>query len=431
MKAKSAAIFLATSATTAIGWVAFWPGTPPKPPDATISEPVEKPWQREELNALITAIENGESEEEKLQAALRIERIPAPEILPTLSSIQTTRDGELTLSAKTLLINWASHDPEAAITWAWQEFRSKPAWSTAFREIGPAWAWRNPEGLKAWTFARWEAHPPTKERPFGDITLAEANTIDAPVLQFGDLDRISGWLLKEDPKLGMEVFLKRGGFSSHDDRWEDVLTEPRMIERALQAFSPEMIEVLKTRDVTKPFTLGPESHAQTLLILWKKLDPESFLSSAYTDCLSEHSSDTITVTAKEWSRVDPQQREKTANDKLAALPEKQTPSSAAIIAKEWGSTDPAACREWIESLTGKNQYWAAGEYVRNHAASSLMETLDWIQQFEPEQRGSYFIQAFDAWLKANPDRSPEVSSWSESRRRAWSDLAAITSLGRP
>ena len=430
MKAKSAAIFLATCAMTAIGWAVFWPSKPEESPDPTVSEPVAKPWQREELNALITAIENGKSEEEKLQAALRLERIPASEIFPALLSIQTTRGGELSLSAKTLLIRWASHDPEAAITWAWQEFRSKSAWNTALREIGPAWAWRNPGGLKAWTLARWEANPPTKERPFGDLTVEQANAIDDPVLQFGDLDRISGWLLKEDPKLGMEVFLKRGGFSSTDGQWEDVLTEPSMIERALQAFSPEMLEVLKTREVNKPFTPGLESHAETLFLLWKKQDPEGFLNSAYASYLPEHFFPATTITAKEWAQVEPGLREKAANEKLAALSENQAPSSAAIIAKEWVSTDPAACREWITSLSEKNAQWAADEYVRGHAASSLTETLSWIDRFEPKLRDGYFIQAFDAWMKANPDTQPDFSGWSESRKRAWLDLLACENIDK-
>ncbi|MEK7952187.1 hypothetical protein [Luteolibacter soli] len=432
MRAKSAAVFLATCAVTAIGWIVLWPGTPAEPVAAAVPEPAAKPWRRDELDALVAAIENAKSDGEKLQAALRLERIPSTEILSALSSIQTTRDGELTLSAKALLIRWASQDPEAAIAWAWQEFRSKPAWKTAFQQIGPAWAWRDPEGLKAWTLAQLEARPPDRGKDFfDDYSIEQAKNLDAPGLKFADLNLISGWLLREDPKLGMEVFLKRGGFSSHDDRWEDTLTDPRLVERAMQAFPPEMIEVLKTRDATKPFTLGPETHAQTLLRLWRKLDPDGFRNSSYVSYLPENSFEAVTITAKEWAEVPADQREKAAQEKLASVSERQRPSSATIIAKEWATTDPAACRAWIESLSGKDASWATSEYVRGQAASSLTETLDWVDRFDPERRGEYLVQAFDIWLKANPESQPDFSGWSESRRQTWSDLVALTKLGTP
>jgi hypothetical protein len=431
MRTKSAAIFLATCAVTAIGWVMFWPDKPVEPINAAAPEPVVEPWRRDELDALIATLENGKSDQEKLQAALRLEKIPASEVPSILASIQTTRDGNLTLPAKALLIRWASQDPEAAINWAWQEFRSQSAWNTAFREIGPAWAWRDPEGLKTWTLARLAANPPTKERPFGDLTAEEAKALDAPAFQFGDVGKISEWLLKEDPKFGMEIFLKRSGFSTSDSNLADSFTDPRKIERALLAFPSEMLEPLKTRDRTTSFTFGPEIYAQELLRRWRTLDPPGFQSSTYTIYLPKDPFKAAEITDEDWAKIEPAQREKAAQEKLASVSEKQSPSSAASIAERWVTTDPAACREWIETLSGDNAKTATGAYVEAQATTSLTETLDWIERGDTEQRGPYLVRAFDTWTKANPDAEPDFAGWSESRKQAWLDLAACASIGRP
>ena len=92
--------------------------------------------------------------------------------------------------------------------------------------------------------------------------------------------------------------------------------------------------------------------------------------------------------------------------------------------------DPAACREWLESLPEDTGWFAAGEFVSIRAADELDEALDWIQRFPPDKQAALFVRAFDAWTEARPGGVPDVSGWGDERLSAWEDLEALRNLER-
>lgn len=421
-------VFLATCLLTSATWFAFWPmrKSPAAVPSSLPRTPVEVSWDRRKLDPLIAALERAASNQEKLDAVLRLAEIPAQDIPLALEGIELKDGRDLSLAAKTLLIRWASTDGEAAMKWAWLRFRLDSQWREAFRQIGPAWAWRDPEGMGRWITGSLALHPVSPD----GANIAQAAASNEPIFSFDDITRISGWLLHEDPLAAYTVFLKRGGWSTGDGFMWKQLDDPQQIQKALLAF--DNLEVLRTRDVTKSFSLGPEMYAESLMCRWLDLDPDGFSNSAYAPYLSgQLKSKAVTSAVGDWKSLPPEERAKAAN-RVIREPGSSLYGSASRITREWVASDPDACRQWLESLPEDQVLWPAQDYVENRAAGGhVAEALDWITRFKPELREICFIKAFDAWTAAGSGNPPDMSSWNEERKQAWEDLAALQAAGSP
>ena len=229
----------------------------------------------------------------------------------------------------------------------------------------------------------------------------------------------------------MEVFLKRGGSSSHDHHLWDSITDPRKIEHALLAFPPESLGKLIEQRKAGIHTLGPEMYAESLMRRWRDLAPEEFAQSSYAAYLRPTGFELADSAAREWLEGPREERAEAARNLLVEIEEDHRPATALNLAKRWAADDPDACREWLESLPEDEGWLAAGEFVSIRAAGELDETLDWIERFRPDNRAAFFVRAFDSWTKSQPDAVPDRTAWSDARRSAWEDLEALRNIGRP
>lgn len=427
MNPKSAAVFSLACLLTVIGWSLLWPSPAVHGSPAPTREAIADP-RGESASALavIASLEAAKSDDERLQAALQLGQIPAAEIPATLENIELIKDHRLTLPAKTLLIRWAGSDGPAAMKWAWQRLRGKSVWTDALREIGPAWAWRDPAGFGNWVLARVEARGGTD-----DVTLEEAKASKEPILDSDSLSEISGWLLQENPRLAVMVFLKRGGTSTADSAFWKSLTDPRKIEQAMLAFDQKSLDAMKAFDGTGNYTFGPEFWAETLLKNWKEADAEGFSKSAYAEYLPRRDIEAPRDPAQRWQEAAPAERAETADRIVQASAPNSRNNTVVAIANAWCAADADACREWLETLPVSDATLAAAEWVQAQAAGELDATLDWIDRFEPGIRAAHQVRAFDAWTAAHPGEMPDTSGWSEERRQAWDDLQALKSIGTP
>lgn len=380
-----------------------------------ISAPRE-PWSREGFDAALAKLDQAGTKAEQLQLAGELAEIPVREIPAVLEAIPLEKDGRLGLAASTLLIHWASEDGEAALTWAWGRMRESNIWREAARSIFATWAWTDPDSLGKWTLAYMAG---TK---LEDPTLAEAQASETPLLTFDDVSGIARMLVREDPKLGYEVFLKRGGWASNDDEIYKSLEDPAKIEQALHAFPN--LEDLKARHESMTFTMDSLAHAESLMTHWMKIDPEGFAKSGYRQYLHPRFLRTGDV-ADEW--------------KLAAAPERLAEANRIVdktkgdlkrgavmgIADEWVAMDPVACRAWLDSLPSGLTNEAKGGFVSKRAVVDLEGTLDFIAGTDPAYRHTYLMTAFDAWTKDRPGDVPDMTAWSEQERRVWGDLEAL------
>lgn len=417
-------VFLAGCLMTAAVWCAFWPARRPQAPAPAGPPPAAAgaSWDKQKLAAAIAALESARSNREKLDAVIELAEIPSRDIPRALDGIELKEGRNLSMAAKTLLIRWASTDGKAAMEWAWLHFRLDSQWSDAFRQIGPAWAWRDPQGMSRWVADNLDGKPPSHN----EANMEQAGASEKPILSFGDMTRICSWLLAEDPLAAYTTFLKRGGFSTGDSFMWTSLNDPQEIRKALLAF--DNIEVLKTRDVTKPFTPGSEMYAESLMSRWLEIDPDGFQKSSYAAYMPRRlKSRSLSSDIEEWKALPPEGRAEAAN-RLIQRPDAAFQGSAGLITREWLAADPDGCREWLESLPPEQMKQAAAAYLADQASAHLDEALDWIGRFDPEQSAAYFINAFDAWNAAGSKTAPDMSDWSEERKQAWEDLAALEAL---
>ena len=351
-----------------------------------------------------------------VDAAAELGKIPVNEVPAALESIALEKDDRLSLAASTLLIRWASDDGEAALTWAWKGLKRSMVWREAARSIFAAWAWSDHASLGEWSLAYMAA---TK---LADPTLAEAEASDTPLLTFDDVSGIARMLIQEDPKVGYEVFIKRGGFSSVDHEIYEGFDDPAKIEQALQAFPN--LEDLKARHHSLTFIRDSLSNAESLLTRWMKLDPEGFEKSGYKQYLHPRFLRNGNV-ADEWRQVDFSERESAANRILDKAEGDLRRRAVLGISAEWVSLDPAACRSWLESLPSDLTVEARGGYVTARASQDLEGTLDFIGSTDPSYRHTYLMNAFDAWTKEHPGAAPDMATWGEQERQVWNDLEAL------
>lgn len=377
---------------------------------------VEESWSRQRLESALASLQEAKTKTEQVEAAIELGKIPVKEIPAALGSIPLVQGSWLTPAASTLLVRWASEDGEAALSWAWLHLRSKYAWRDALSQISAAWAWKDPAGLAKWTLAHIQSHG------LKDPTLAEAEASEIPILGSEYISEVSRLLLREDPKLALQVFLKRGGFSSGDPGMWASLEDPAQIEKALQAF--DNLEDLKTTHHSMSFTFSSLTYAEALLSHWLKIDPEGFKASRYKQYLHPRYLGSVNVAA-EWKQVMPVEREAAATRAVNGLAEPYRAAAVGEIAKEWNASEPEACRAWLETLPQAQRLTATWNLLKEQTAQDLNETLDWIESSNPPNRPAYFVETFDEWTKAHPDETPEMEGWSEKEREMWGELEAL------
>lgn len=417
--------FTTASALTAACWMALRP-SPEAPPAVQAPPQPQAPLKSGDLDRMLVALDSAPTHEGKLEAALAL-RGMAPRSFPAVfERVELVKDRQLTLAAKTLLVQWASHDGEAATLWAWQRFREEGLWRAAFREIGAAWAWRDPAGLAAWI----TAHFKNESRSLTDATLDEVRQSDLPLFDFDDLSRACRWLMAENPRLSLDLLEKRGGTSSDDHLIWEALKDTRKIEDTLLAFD-DLDLLFKDARPGEAFFGGKKGSASGLMQRWKSLDPEGFARSAYARYLPAPASGDLTAVPAEWKTSPPADPPSAADRLLESRPEPARPAAVGRVTATWAEADPRACRDWLDALPPDLREAGAVPFTRARAAADLHPTLDWLDRFPPLIRQSCLVHAFDAWTAAHPGERPDTSSWSENRREAWDDLQALKSIGAP
>ena len=420
---RSLAIFAAASLLTMGAWLAFWPESPslPASPPPSQAIPAEK-WNRDSLAVLIGRLKASGSERERLALVAELSRVPVPEIPELLSTIPLEENYQLTLAARTLLIRWASADGKAAIDWSWANLKEQSAWRDAFLQVCEAWAWSDPSSLERWVVDYFE-HSTTK-----DPTLEEVRASETPILNSGNITRIAKSLLREDPRAAYVVFLKRGGFSTGDDFMWDSLDDPLQIEKALTAFGD--LEPMKATHNSMTFRLGPMSYAESLMATWMKIDPEGFSKSRYPAYLHPRFKEARQATAL-VQEVIAEQSAEAANLRIEATKPEFRLGLVRDIGMRWGEKDPLACRAWAENLPPEQREQAAFGTVITGTPAELTSTLDWLERFAGGQGQQCFVTAYDTWSRAHPGERPDMTAWTEQRRRAWDDLEALRELTAP
>jgi hypothetical protein len=270
--------FIVASAFTAAGWMLFWPkaGSPAATPMVeSRPDPDRTLWNRQNLIELTGELEKASTSADRLKAALRFNDIPPAEIPNALDQVKLIENRELTLAARLLLIRWAARDGEAAANWAWHRFRQDGLWQNAFREISSSWAWNQPAAL-----GEWALKAAKRRKPGDDISLAEAVSADAPLLDSDMLNRVSRDLICTNPRPAFQVFLARGGWRSNDRQFFDALGSVQQVREALLACS-QLDKMVPNR------IQGDEIHAMGLLERWKKLDPADFARSPYAHLIPD------------------------------------------------------------------------------------------------------------------------------------------------
>lgn len=417
--------FATASALTAACWMALYP-SPAEPQVAQNPPQAEARLESGDLDRMLVTLDSAATHDEKLEAALALRRLSPQDIPAAFERVEVTKERQLTLAAKTLLIQWASQDGEAAALWAWKRFREEGLWRSAFREIGAAWAWRDPAGLAAWLTAQIG----TKEGRITDASLDEVRKSDAPLFESDDLSRACRWLMAENPRLALDLLEKRGGTSSDDHLIWDVLQDPRKIEDALMAFD-DLDVLLKDARPGQYFFGGKKGSASGLLMRWQSLDPEGFARSAYARYLPAPASGDLAAALAEWKTSPTADPPSAATRLLESRPEPARPTAVRRITAMWAETTPAACRDWLDALPPDLREAGVIPFISARAAADLNPTLDWLDQFPPAIRNGGLIQAFDAWTADHPGGMPDTALWSQKRRQAWDDLQALKSIGTP
>lgn len=413
---KRLLVFTSACMATAAVWAALWPRrvetSPPTPPPPVV---VEVRWTQDQIASRVAAVENAKTDEERLAACGELLQIPLSEVPDLLEQVDHRSGRGLSLATKTLLIRWASGDGEAAVNWAWKRFRSDGVWENAFNEIGPAWAAHHPAG-----FAKWALRAAEKKRsPSETVTLAEAGAAELPLLESATFRKIPLWLVTEDPHLAYQVLRTRGGYSSTDAELPLRLNSAAKVREALLAFDNlDKLDPVVTR--------GGDYAAKMLLGRWQELDPEDFSRSPYARFVIPDSKKETATVLEKWKSSPPAQHEEAASHHVTStdVPAFQGDRIRAI-AGAWSETDAAATVRWLDSLPPQNAVPARAARIAILAPTDLQSTLDWVDRLPVEERQSSLVPAFDAWAKAHPGKQPEMSGWSETRRRAWSDLEAL------
>lgn len=253
-------------------------------------------WTSDQSRIRMEELAGAETPRTKLKAALRLNEIPTHAIREALEGMPLVQGNDLTLPAKLLLVRWAADDGESAMNWAWKRFRSEGVWERAFREIISSWAWHHPAELCAWAKRTAETHMSGEL----EISLADAEASDLPLLDPRGLDRIALCLVRVAPREAFEVIQTRGFASSE---LLDSLQSVASVSEALVACGGQdgwETERWSDPSFDNPFSNakgGPGVIALTLLRHWRALDPEDFKRSRFAHLIPDMDRPVPTVPA--------------------------------------------------------------------------------------------------------------------------------------
>lgn len=309
MNRRTAQVIAFCIACAATAWVWNQFGTDAKPlqADRLKTSTTGNRVTSEDIHAVLSDLASSESSESKLKSARRLDQVSVDQIRAGLEDAPLVDAGQLTLAAKLMLVRWAGEDGEAAMNWAWKNLRSKGVWKGAYREIIAAWAWSQPAKL-----CEWAKHAASNNKPvLGEVSLADAEQSDIPLLDFEGLNDVSRCLVSLAPREAYEVFLIRGGFSSDDSKLTESLQSVSAVQEALLAF--EGLENLQPDRWT-----GSGIYANSLFHRWKELDPDDFKRSRFAHLIPEpHQMEEVprpegprgwSFEFIEWSRAHPSER---------------------------------------------------------------------------------------------------------------------------
>jgi hypothetical protein len=418
MKSKTQKIagFLLASFVTAAAWIAFWPHPQTAIAPSTMALELVVPetrWSRDRLASSITAVENADSDQARLDACSDLLQIPLTDLRELLEQVSND-ERRLSLVTNTLLIRWAANDGEAAISWAWKRYRSQGLWDAAFREIIPSWAAHDPKGLAAWALEAADHTRPTSEQP----RIAEIESMEHPLVDSRMLTDIGKWLVTEDPRLAYEILERRGGFSSEDSKIPLALTSVAKIQEALSVF--------KGRQILDPLKLrGEERHLYYLLNRWHQLDAEDFNRSSYAGSIIPQAAEVPGLALDRWKSSPAAEREQQANAILASVHPGARGRRIEAIAKIWAEMDRSAALRWLEVIPPEDQTAASAARISVLAAHDLNSALAEADRLPASAHRDCFVIAFDAWTHAHRGTRADQTGWPDEWAQAWADLEAL------
>ncbi len=271
-------VFCASCAATAWVWNQFGTDAKSLPTDRLKSSATGNRAISEDIHSVLRDLGSAETSEAKLKSARRLDQVSVDQIRSGLEETPLVDEGQLSLVAKLFLIRWAGEDGEAAMNWAWKNLRSKGVWKSAYREIIAAWAWSQPTKLCEWAKRAARNNKPV----LGEVSLADAEKSDHPLLDFDGLNDVSQCLVSVAPREAYEVFLIRGGLSSDDSKLTRSLQSVSAVQEALLAF--DGLENLQPDRWS-----GSGIYANSLFHRWQDLDPDDFKRSRFAHLLPDRS----------------------------------------------------------------------------------------------------------------------------------------------
>lgn len=410
---RTLAFFLLGAAAGAVVWAGFAKSKNRSPEAIATLVPAtaREKWTEESLASALAAIAAATSDDARIEAAIRLGKVPADEIESALEKIPLTDKEGLTLACRTLLIRWAAADGETAMRWGWGKFYKQGMWYAVFREIGPSWAWNDPQGFYLWTL-----DSPRKD--FSDAVEEDrkAAASEVPLLDFSEIGRASEWLLKERPDLALDLRSRAGGWSSSDYKLAEQIDSVEKVQLGLQA--------CKDLDKLKPNIIqGDQMIAWSLLTRWKELDPESFSKSPHAKLLESDNFSAFATKAKEWSKTPPDSRVQAADALLTNLTGIGRQSQIYTLAREWAALSPSEAAAWLDGQAEGPKAIAAiaqGSILRHPA-----ETMQWIATRPRADRAKLMVASYDAWVESKPAQQPDMSDWTPAQVEAWRDLESL------
>ncbi|MCW1914069.1 hypothetical protein OJ996_10815 [Luteolibacter sp. GHJ8] len=410
---RTLSIFFCGAAAGALVWPALIRSSSRTQVTVATPPPIaaREQWTEASLSSALAAIASAGSDEARIEAAIRLGKIPAAEIEAALEGIPLTDSNGLTLACRTLLIRWAEADGEAAMRWGWAKFYKQGMWYAAFREIGPSWAWNDPQGFYLWTL-----DSPRKDMSDEIAQDRKAAASDIPFLDYSELSQASGWLLKERPDLALDLRNRSGGWSTSDYKLVEQIDSVEKVQQALQA--------CKGLDQLKPgIVQGDQMIAWSLLERWKELDPVGFSKSPHANLLMSDNFSAFAAKAKDWSKTPSGDREEAAAALLTNLTGIGRQSQIYTLAREWAAISPVEAAAWLDAQEEGTKGIAAiaqGGILKNSTG-----TMQWIATRPPADQAKLIVASYDAWKESGLSQAPDMSDWTPAQVEAWRDLDSL------
>lgn len=409
--------FSASCLLTGIAWWMAWPKqeTPSHPASVPISAPREPaPWTRARLEEIVSALRSATTDAERFAAASRAAEIPASKFPEALGLAELIQDRKLTFTAKALLIRWSEKNGDAALMWSWQRFRLDFAWDQAFREIMPGWAARAPMDVADWVIDHYDS------KSSDPVLLKDALEKDGPILDSRNLDSVSKWLIREDPRAAFRVRRARAGWSSNDANLANSLHTADEIRHAMLAF-----EDLDPVALSDSSFSNDELAAVPLLFRWETIDPWDFAKSPYAKMAHHANDDPALHPATGWQSISGQERPTIANNALAKSPPEHVATDIQRIATQWSKADPAGTFEWLDSLPAEHQDAKLAAYAHIMAPQDLDGVMKRTGGLSTMERSTLIVRAFESWHKAHPGGKADTSRWDQGALEIWQDMELL------